>query len=125
MEKMTAIELNFPGYKLKAIEQSLREKDNQKTIEELLKEHMDGLYQKHVPTQAQKYLDALLGEGPQEFAESSEKQAASEQKKSARKPYVKRTQAADGQAQAPASPGESLSTESPEPEPAQEMSMGI
>lgn len=62
----TTINIEFPEYKLKAIEQALQEKSEPKTVQDLLIEHLDYQYQKHVPTQARKYLDSLLGEPTQE-----------------------------------------------------------
>lgn len=73
----TTINIEFPEYKLKAIEQALQEKSEPKSVQDLLLEHTEGLYQKHVPAQARKYLDSLLGEPSQEqTAPAPESQAA-------------------------------------------------
>lgn len=64
----TTISIEFPEYKIKAIEQALEAKKEAKPVEQLLTDHLDGLYQKNVPIQARKYLDAQLGDGEPEAA---------------------------------------------------------
>lgn len=58
----TTINIEFPEYKLQAIEQALRDKGEQKTVPDFLKEHVESLYTTRVPVQARRYLDAMLGD---------------------------------------------------------------
>ena len=65
MSNTTTISFDFPDYKLKAIAQALRNKQNPKSVQTMLLEHVDEIYQKNVPLQARNYLDAQLGDPKQ------------------------------------------------------------
>lgn len=62
------IKVSFPEAKVEALEFFLQEKDEK--IEPLIKEHMDKLYEKHVPPQVRKFVEAkagiVSGEEPQQ-----------------------------------------------------------
>lgn len=105
----TTISFEFPEYKLKAIEQALREKGEQKSVPELLAGHVDGLYVKNVPAPARKYLDSMLGE-VQDAAPEQEPDTPS------RRPYRRREIAARGQESEPSVMTDQLGQEQPESE---------
>ena len=50
------IKVSFPEAKVEALEFFLKEKDEQ--IEPMIKEHMDKLYEKYVPPQVRKFVEA-------------------------------------------------------------------
>ena len=91
----TTININFPEYKLKAIKHALQEKQEPKTVETFLREHVDGLYLKNVPAQARKYLDSLLGDSqtaaPEQSAPTQEPESPT------RRQYRRRENAAQQQ----------------------------
>ena len=119
----TTINIEFPEYKLKAIQQALQEKQEQKTVETFLREHVDGLYLKNVPVQARKYLDSLLGDSqtaaPERAAPTQEPEPPT------RRQYRRRDNAVQQQETAePAAPGQSeLERAEPEPELEQTLTM--
>jgi len=53
------IKVSFPEAKVEALEFFLQEKDEK--IEPLIKEHMDKLYEKYVPPQVRKFVEAKAG----------------------------------------------------------------
>ncbi len=96
----TTVKFDFPEYKLKAIQQALEDKQEQTTIEKMLLEHVNGLYEKNVPTQARKYLDAMLGESGQTAPRQQTQQPPADgqgQEPPARRPYTRRNQQAQQQ----------------------------
>lgn len=53
------IKVSFPEAKVEALEFFLQEKDEK--IEPLIKEHMDKMYEKYVPPQVRKFVEAKAG----------------------------------------------------------------
>ena len=53
------IKVGFPEVKVEALEFFLREKDEQ--IEPMIKEHLDKMYEKYVPPQVRKFVEAKAG----------------------------------------------------------------
>jgi len=118
----TTINVNFPEYKLKAIEQALKDKPEPKTVQEMLAAHVDGLYQKNVPAPARKYLDSIMGE----TQEAAPEQTASAQDtgSSQRRPYRRRESAAQQEGLESTTPEQpELEQAEPEQEPGMNMSM--
>lgn len=120
----TTISFDFPEYKLKAIEQALREKQEQKSVQDLLMEHVDGLYQRSVSAPARKYLDALMGDPEQAAVTGQESQP---EQGSSRRQYRRRENPAQQQEGAPSlAPGQSgQEPETPEQEQAPGMEMNM
>jgi len=118
----TTISFEFPEYKLKAIEQALRDKQEQKSVQDLMLEHVDGLYQRNVPAQARKYLDSLCGD-PEQAATPNQTDGAQEPERESRRPYRRRDAPAQTREADPSAVP--MEPQAPEPEPEQDMAMGM
>ena len=66
------IKITFAGEKLEALSFFLAEQGG-KTVEELLKSHLDKSYEKNVPAQVRKFVESRM-ETPQETANQEESQ---------------------------------------------------
>ena len=119
----TTINIEFPEYKLKAIQQALRERQGEQTVETLLREHVDGLYLKNVPAQARKYLDSLLGDSQTAVPERAT--PTQEPEPPTRRQYRRRDNAVQQQETAEPVATEQAELEQTEPEQEQEPGMAM
>jgi len=120
----TTINVDFPEYKLKAIEQALKDKPEPKTVQEMLAAHVEGLYQKNVPAPARKYLDSIIGETQESAPEQST--PAQDVGPQQRRPYRRRENAMQQEGPesiAPEQPELEQTETEPEQEPGMNMSM--
>jgi len=117
----TTINVNFPEYKLKAIEQALKDKQEPKTVQEMLTAHVEGLYQKNVPAPARKYLDSIIGQSQE--VEPAQSAPVQEPEAQQRRSYRRRENAAQQQEGAEPTAPEQSELEQTEPEPEQSLSM--
>ena len=118
----TTININFSEYKLKAIEQALKEKQEPKSVQELLVAHVDGLYQKNVPAPARKYLDSIMGES-QAAPQPNQAAPAQESEPRQRRQYNRRENSAQQQESTDPNAVEQPELEQTEPESEINMSM--
>ena len=72
------IKITFAGEKLEALSFFLAEQGG-KTVEELLKSHLDKSYEKNVPAQVRKFVESRM-ETPQETANQEEESQRTDRK---------------------------------------------
>lgn len=118
------IKIGFSEVKMEALEFFLRE--NNTTVEEVLKEHLDKTYEKNVPQQVRKFVESKMTVPIEETGQSqdaNQRQARGQGRRSTRQNTSRETVL--GQEDSGMQPAEETEAQEAEQEQASDMVMGM